>query len=116
MRDEPCLRKYPHSCPLTLGIEARGGKYDRRYVVLFGSIPLMRHMPEFNQGPAAHTSQNFKPVGRNFWVFDTDMGDNYKEAKEAFVTGMAGSTVLHINMISLVALVCQLSTSFAFSF
>lgn len=44
------------------------------------------------------------------------MGDNYKEAKEAFVTGMAGSTVLHINMISFVALVCQLFYIFDVSF
>lgn len=32
---------------------------------------------------------------------------NYKQAKEAFVSHMTGSTVLHINLISLVALVRQ---------
>ncbi|KAI0292219.1 GWT1-domain-containing protein [Multifurca ochricompacta] len=31
-------------------------------------------------------------------------GDDYKTAKESFVAGMTGSTVFHINMISLVAL------------
>lgn len=31
--------------------------------------------------------------------------DDYKSSKEAFVSGMTGSNVLHINMISLVALV-----------
>lgn len=33
------------------------------------------------------------------------MEHGYKEAKEAFVSGTSGSTVLHINMISVVALV-----------
>lgn len=32
--------------------------------------------------------------------------DDYKHSKEAFVSGMTGSTVSHVNMISLVALVC----------
>lgn len=35
------------------------------------------------------------------------MGDNYKDAKEAFVSDMTGSTISHINLISLVALVRQ---------
>ena len=33
--------------------------------------------------------------------------DDYKHSKEAFVSGMTGSTVAHVNMIALVALVCQ---------
>jgi hypothetical protein len=32
--------------------------------------------------------------------------DDYKHSKEAFVSGMTGSTVSHVNMIALVALVC----------
>src|SRR6267154_3603697 len=32
--------------------------------------------------------------------------DDYKLSKEAFVSGMTGSTVSHVNMIALVALVC----------
>jgi hypothetical protein len=32
--------------------------------------------------------------------------DDYKHSKEAFVAGMTGSTVTHVNMIALVALVC----------
>ena len=32
--------------------------------------------------------------------------DDYKSSKESFVSGMTGSTVLHVNMISFVALVC----------
>ena len=32
--------------------------------------------------------------------------DDYKHSKEAFVSGMTGSTVFHVNMIALVALVC----------
>jgi phosphatidylinositol glycan class W len=31
--------------------------------------------------------------------------DDYKSSKEAFVSGMTGSSVSHINMISMVALV-----------
>jgi hypothetical protein len=31
--------------------------------------------------------------------------DDYKLSKEAFVSGMTGSTVSHVNMIALVALV-----------
>jgi phosphatidylinositol glycan class W len=34
------------------------------------------------------------------------MNSEYKASKEAFVSGMIGSTVLHVNMISGVALVC----------
>jgi phosphatidylinositol glycan class W len=33
--------------------------------------------------------------------------DDYKHAKEAFVSGTTGSTVSHVNMISLAALVCS---------
>lgn len=33
------------------------------------------------------------------------MDDNYKASKEAFVAGMTGSSIGHINMISLAALV-----------
>lgn len=33
------------------------------------------------------------------------MGEDYKTSKEAFVSGMTGSSVGHINLISLVALV-----------
>ena len=36
--------------------------------------------------------------------------DDYKYSKESFVTGMTGSTVLHINLISFVALVCRVCT------
>ena len=32
--------------------------------------------------------------------------DDYKYSKEAFVAGMTGSTVYHVNMIAFVALVC----------
>jgi hypothetical protein len=32
--------------------------------------------------------------------------NDYKASKEAFVSGMIGSTVFHVNMISSVALVC----------
>jgi hypothetical protein len=32
--------------------------------------------------------------------------DDYNHSKEAFVSGMTGSTVSHVNMIALVALVC----------
>ena len=32
--------------------------------------------------------------------------DDYKHSKEAFVAGMTGSTVYHVNMIALAALVC----------
>ena len=32
--------------------------------------------------------------------------DDYKHSKEAFVAGMTGSTVYHVNMIAFVALVC----------
>lgn len=35
------------------------------------------------------------------------MGDSYKAAKEAFVSGTNGSTILHVHMISSVALVCH---------
>jgi hypothetical protein len=38
--------------------------------------------------------------------------DDYKYSKESFVTGMTGSTVLHINLISLVALVCRVCLHF----
>jgi phosphatidylinositol glycan class W len=38
------------------------------------------------------------------------MGDVYKQAKEDFVSGMTGSSITHVNLISLVALVR--STSF----
>jgi hypothetical protein len=34
------------------------------------------------------------------------MASEYKASKEAFVSGMTGSTVFHVNMISGVALVC----------
>lgn len=34
------------------------------------------------------------------------MGD-YKTSKEAFVSGMTGSSIGHINMLSLAALVCS---------
>ena len=34
------------------------------------------------------------------------MNDDYKSSKEAFVSGMTGSTIGHINMVSLVSLVC----------
>ena len=33
------------------------------------------------------------------------MNDDYKASKEAFVSGMTGSSVGHINMVSLVSLV-----------
>lgn len=33
------------------------------------------------------------------------MDDNYKASKEAFVSGMTGSSIGHINMVSLAALV-----------
>ena len=37
------------------------------------------------------------------------MGDtNYKESKEAFVSGATGSSVLHVNLVSSVALVSRL--------
>lgn len=43
--------------------------------------------------------------------------NDYKHSKEAFVSGMTGSTVAHVNMIALVALVCRhplvLPTTFA---
>ncbi len=32
--------------------------------------------------------------------------DDYKHSKEAFVSGMTGSTVSHVNMITLIVLVC----------
>lgn len=34
-----------------------------------------------------------------------NMGDVYKQAKEDFVSGMTGSSIIHVNLISLVALV-----------
>jgi len=33
------------------------------------------------------------------------MSDGYKEAKEAFVSGMTGSSIKHVNVLSLAALV-----------
>jgi len=36
----------------------------------------------------------------------TDHKDDYKHSKESFVSGMRGSTVSHVNMMALVALVC----------
>lgn len=36
----------------------------------------------------------------------TIMADDYKASKEAFVSGTTGSSVMHINVISSVALVC----------
>ena len=35
------------------------------------------------------------------------MSNDYKAAKEAFVSGMTGSSILHVNLVSLVALVRQ---------
>ena len=37
------------------------------------------------------------------------MENDYKVKKEAFVTGMTGSTVMHVNLVSLAALVRMLS-------
>ena len=35
------------------------------------------------------------------------MSNDYKAAKEAFVSGMTGSSIMHVNLVSLVALVRQ---------
>ena len=51
-------------------------------------------------------------------MVSTGHKDDYKHSKEAFVSGMTGSTVSHINVIALVALVCLhplfLHTAFAY--
>ena len=51
-------------------------------------------------------TKHTKIVGKPVLSLDLNMHDTYKSAKEAFVSNMSGSSVGHINLLSLAALVC----------
>jgi hypothetical protein len=54
----------------------------------------------------------FKGTGLALEDVDPQVMDgDYKSSKEAFVSGTTGSNVLHINLISAVALVCITAVS-----